>query len=267
MDQSLVEYEATLAVGVLALACAVVALWEAVAPRRPAGASLRARWASNLGVWLLDGLLVRWTFPTLGVAFALLAAERGWGLFHLLGVPAALAVPASILALDLQRYAEHWLFHHVRVLWRFHRVHHTDTGLDFTLGLRFHPVEALMTTAGNLGVVAALGVPPLAALGYQVLSLASSVFSHANVRLWGPGETLVRRALVTPDMHRVHHSAAARETDSNLGNLFPWWDWLFGTYVAEPAAGHEQMVIGLERFRHAADLTLPRMLVNPFVHE
>jgi sterol desaturase/sphingolipid hydroxylase (fatty acid hydroxylase superfamily) len=267
MDQSLVAYEATLPLSVLALSCALVALWEAVAPRRPNAAPLRTRWANNLGVWLLDGLLVRWTFPTLGVAFALLAAERGWGLFHFLGVPAALAVPASILALDLQRYAEHWLFHHVPVLWRVHRVHHTDTGFDFTLGLRFHPAEALMTAAGNLAIVAALGVPPLAALGYQVLSLASSVFSHANVRWWGPGETLVRRALVTPDMHRVHHSAVARETDSNLGNLFPWWDRLFGTYVAEPAAGHEQMVIGLERFRRPADLTLPRMLVNPFVHE
>src|SRR5258706_16245885 len=112
MDQSLVAYEVTLPLSVLALSCALVALWEAVAPRRPNAASLRTRWASNLGVWLLDGLLVRWTFPTLGVAFALLAAERGWGLFHFLGVPAALAVPASILALDLQRYAEHWLFHH-----------------------------------------------------------------------------------------------------------------------------------------------------------
>jgi sterol desaturase/sphingolipid hydroxylase (fatty acid hydroxylase superfamily) len=267
MDQSLAAYEATLPLSVLALSCALVAAWEAVAPRRPAAPALRVRWVSNLGVWLLDGLLVRWTFPTLGVAFALLAAERGWGLFPLLGVPAALAVPVSILALDLQRYTEHWLFHHVPVLWRFHRVHHTDTGFDFTLGFRFHPVEALMTAAGNLGIVAVLGVPPLAVLSYQILSLASSVFAHANVRLKGPGETLVRRALVTPDMHRVHHSAAPRETDSNLGNLFPWWDRVFGTYVAEPAAGHERMRIGLERFRRAADLTLPRMLVNPFTRE
>jgi len=178
---------------------------------------------------------------------------------------AGLRVPN--LAPELPGLLWAWLFHHVPALWRIHRVHHTDTGYDFTLGLRFHPAEALVTAAASLAVVGLLGVPPLAVLAYQALSLASSVFSHANIRVPGGSEGLLRHAVVTPDMHRIHHSAAPLETNSNLGNLFPWWDHLFGTYVGEPAAGHERMVIGLERFRELRDLMLPRMLVNPFIRE
>jgi sterol desaturase/sphingolipid hydroxylase (fatty acid hydroxylase superfamily) len=268
MEQGLLlEYESTLPLSVLALSSGVIAVWESWAPRRSAAAPLRTRWLNNVGIWLLASFLVRWTFPALGVAFAVVVAERGWGLLQFVPVPSGPAVALSILALDLQRYVEHWLFHHVPALWRIHRVHHTDTGYDFTLGLRFHPAEALVTAAASLAVVGLLGVPPLAVLAYQALSLASSVFSHANIRVPGGSEGLLRHAVVTPDMHRIHHSAAPLETNSNLGNLFPWWDHLFGTYVGEPAAGHERMVIGLERFRELRDLMLPRMLVNPFIRE
>jgi len=265
MEQSLLEHESVVLFCVLSLVGALAAAWEAWAPRRAFTAPLRTRWVNNFSVWILDVLLVRWAVPTMGVAFALVVADRGWGLFNMVAAPPWIAVATSILALDLARYGEHWVYHHVPALWRIHRLHHTDTAYDFTLGLRFHPVEGLASAACSSGVVAVLGAPALAVLAYQAVSLASSLLSHANVRMPRGSEALVRRVLVTPDMHRIHHSAAEPETNSNLGNAFPWWDRLFGTYVNAPVGGHERMVIGLERFREARDLWLPWMLINPFV--
>ena len=258
------ELEATLPFYVLLLSAALAALWEAWAPRDASAVPLRARWLNNGAVWVVDTLLARWMFPALGVAFALIVERRGWGLLHAAAVPAPIAIGAAILALDLARYAEHWLYHRVPVLWRLHRLHHTDTAFDFTLGLRFHPGEALASAAVQVALIAALGIAPLAVLAYQLLSLASSLLAHANARLPDQAEGALRRVVVTPDMHRIHHSAMMDETNSNLGNLFPWWDRLFGTYVAEPAGGHAALVVGLERFRGERDRWLPWMLLNPF---
>ena len=264
MEQTLLEYEATLSFCVLTLVAGLAAALEGWAPRQSFAASLRTRWINNVALWLLDTVIVRWTFPTLGVAFALIAARRGWGLFNAVAVPPALAIAVSIVALDLARYWEHWLYHRVAVLWRLHRVHHTDTAYDFTLGLRFHPAEGLATAAVILGAVAALGIPAVAVLAYQVLAITASLLSHANVHIPPPVEGILRRVVVTPDMHRIHHSVSGPEAQGNLGNFFPWWDRLFGTYVAQPAGGHEALEVGVDGFRREKDRWLPWMLLNPF---
>jgi sterol desaturase/sphingolipid hydroxylase (fatty acid hydroxylase superfamily) len=267
MDQRVLEYEATLPFCVLALVAGLAAAWESWAPRQSFPASLRTRWVNNAALWLLDAAIVRWAFPTLGVAFALIAARRGWGLFNAVAMPPALTFGVSIVALDLARYGEHWMYHRVAVLWRLHRVHHTDTAYDFTLGLRFHPVEGLATAALILGAVAALGIPAVAVLAYQLLAIAASLLSHANVRIPSRLEAILRRVVVTPDMHRIHHSVSGAEAHGNLGNLFSWWDRIFGTYVAQPAGGHEALVFGVERFRRERDGWLPWMLLNPFARD
>ena len=267
MEQTLLEYEATLPFCALALVAGLAAAWESWAPRQSFAASLRTRWINNISLWLLDAVIVRWAFPTLGVASALIAARRDWGLFNAVAAPPALAIAVSIVALDLARYWEHWLYHRVAVLWRVHRVHHTDTAYDFTLGLRFHPLEGLATAALILGVVAALGIPAVAVLAYQLLAIAASLLSHANVHIPSRLEAILRRVVVTPDMHRIHHSVSGPEAQSNLGNIFPWWDCLFGTYVAQPAGGHEVLVVGVDRFRRKEDGWLPWMLLNPFARD
>jgi sterol desaturase/sphingolipid hydroxylase (fatty acid hydroxylase superfamily) len=213
---------------------------------------------------VLDTVLVRLVFPTAAIGVALLAETRGWGLFEAVQAPAWLAVIASVILLDLAIYLQHVLFHAVPVLWRLHRMHHADLEVDVTTGVRFHPVEILLSMAIKLGVVAALGTPAAAVLIFEVLLNATSMFSHGNVRLPERFDSVLRRIVVTPDMHRVHHSVVPRETNSNFGFNLPWWDRLFGTYRGEPAAGHEGMTIGIEQFRDPRELRLDRMLLQPF---
>src|SRR5262245_60883293 len=263
MEESLLEYERTLAGHLFWLTLAGVAVWEGLAPRRALIASLRLRWLNNIAVWAIGTLVTRWIFPLLGVAFALLVAQRGWGLFHLLALPSWLAFPLSLIALDLARYVEHWLYHRIPALWRLHRLHHADLDCDVMAGLRFHPLETIVTSGATLGVVAALGVPPGAVVVDQALLGVSILFAHGNVRLTGRWEALLRLLVVTPEMHRVHHSAVVRETDSNLSVVYSWWDRLFGTYVGRPAHGHAPLTIGLYRFRGRKHLTLPWLLIQP----
>jgi sterol desaturase/sphingolipid hydroxylase (fatty acid hydroxylase superfamily) len=168
------------------------------------------------------------------------------------------------VALDLAIYLQHVLFHAVPALWRLHRVHHADLEIDVTTGARFHPIEILLSMGIKLGVVAALGTPAAAVLIFEVLLNATSMFNHSNVRMPLWLDRVVRWVVVTPDMHRVHHSIVARETNSNFGFNLPWWDRLFGTYRAQPAAGHEAMIIGIDQFRDPAERRLDRMLTQPF---
>lgn len=267
MEPTLLAYQGTLLGCAFWLSLAVVASWEWIAPRRELTASLRIRWVSNFGVWLIGDLATRWVFPLFGVAWALYVADRGWGLFHLLSLPAWLAVAISLPTLDLFRYGKHRLYHWLRPLWRLHRVHHADLDCDVTAGVRFHPIEGLADTAFALAVIAVLGVPPVAVLVDQLLSLASGPFTHGNVRIPARWEGLLRLVFVTPEMHRVHHSAVARETDSNFSTLYSWWDRLFGTYVDQPAEGHERMTLGLRRFRDRKHMLLPWLLIQPFLKE
>jgi sterol desaturase/sphingolipid hydroxylase (fatty acid hydroxylase superfamily) len=246
-------------------AICVVALWEAAAPRRALTAPLRLRWFGNLSVTLLQSAVTWWLFPMASVGFAVLAAERGWGVLRLADVPYPVAFVLSLVLLDLSRYAQHRAQHRVPLLWRLHRMHHTDHDLDFTTGLRFHPLEALLTTSIAFCVIAALGAPVAAVAAYEACFVLSVMFAHGNIRIPERIDRVLRRVVVTPDLHRVHHSAAAAETDSNYGGIVPWWDRLFGTYVDQPEAGHEGMTIGLAGYRGRQHLALHRMLADPFV--
>jgi sterol desaturase/sphingolipid hydroxylase (fatty acid hydroxylase superfamily) len=242
----------------------VMAAWELLAPRREQGIARRVRWPSNIAVVVLDTVLVRLVFPTTAVGLALVAEARGWGLLHALGLPAWASVMIAVMALDLAIYLQHVLFHAVPALWRLHRMHHADLELDVTTGARFHPIEILLSMGIKLGVVAALGAPAVAVLAFEVLLSALSMFNHSNVRMPARLDPVLRWIVVTPDMHRVHHSILARETNSNFGFNLPWWDRLFGTYRAQPEAGHQGMTIGIDQFRDPAEQRLDRLLTQPF---
>ncbi|WP_421723412.1 sterol desaturase family protein [Bauldia sp.] len=241
----------------------VMAVWEAAVPRRRREIPRLLRWSNNLGVVVVSALLVRLAFPIVAVGFALYARENGWGLFNVVDVPAWIAFVVSVMALDLAIYLQHVMFHAVPALWRLHRMHHADLEIDVSTGLRFHPVEILLSMVIKLGVVAALGPPPIAVLVFEILLNATAMFNHANVKLPLGFDRVLRWFVVTPDMHRVHHSIHPNETNSNFGFNLPWWDRLFGTYRPQPKDGHERMTIGIEQFRTRRDLWLDRMLIQP----
>jgi sterol desaturase/sphingolipid hydroxylase (fatty acid hydroxylase superfamily) len=250
----------------LAFASVLVALvlWELLAPRRQRTYTRGARWPSNLGLVVLDTVLVRLVFPVTAVGLALMGEARGWGLFQIAGASAWVAVPLAVLALDLAIYLQHVLFHAVPALWRLHRMHHADQDIDVTTGIRFHPIEILLSMAIKFGVIAALGPPAVAVLIFEVLLNATSMFNHSNVAIPLWLDHVLRWIVVTPDMHRVHHSVVVRETNSNFGFNLPWWDRLFGTYREQPAAGHREMTIGIAQFREPGEQRLDRMLTQPF---
>ena len=250
--------------GISAAVFAAMAAWEVVAPRRSQAIGRWVRWPNNLGVVFVDTVLVRILFPTTAVGLALVANERGIGLLNVVPVPASIGVVVSVILLDLAIYFQHVLFHAVPMLWRLHRMHHADLDIDVSTGLRFHPIEILLSMLIKLTVVVALGAPAVAVLVFEILLNATSMFNHSNVRLPLGFDRLLRWFVVTPDMHRVHHSVLTRETNSNFGFNLPWWDRLFGTYRAQPAAGHETMTIGIEQFRDPRELGLDRMLLQPF---
>lgn len=238
-------------------------LAEAAVPRRRREIPRLTRWSGNLGIVVVDTLLLRLVFPVVAVGFAVIAEERGWGLFNAIEVPVWLAFAVSLLALDLAIYLQHVMFHAVPALWRLHRMHHADLEFDVTTGLRFHPVEILLSMGLKLAVVAALGPPAAAVLVFEVLLNATSMFNHANLKLPLGLDRVLRWLVVTPDMHRVHHSIHPNETNSNFGFNLPWWDRLLGTYRAQPRDGHDAMTIGIEQFRTRGDLRLDRMLIQP----
>ncbi|WP_228152774.1 sterol desaturase family protein [Marinobacter guineae] len=244
----------------------LMAIWEIVASRRPQVIKRLVRWPGNLAIVILDTLAVRLFFPLAAVGAAIYAFEHGWGLLNLVSMPAWGAVILAIIALDLAIYFQHRIFHAVPWLWRLHRMHHADLEFDVTTGLRFHPLEIVLSMAIKMAVVVLIGAPALAVVAFEVLLNATSLFNHGNVRLPQKVDRWLRLFLVTPDMHRVHHSAIQRETDSNFGFSVPWWDRLFGTYRAQPEKGHLGMTIGIEDFRTEHDLRLAQMLVQPFRH-
>lgn len=244
-----------------------MAVWESVAARRVRSVARLRRWPANLGVALLSSLLTRAVAPAGAVGFALFAEARGWGLLQLVAWPAWLEGTVAIAALDFAIYAQHRAFHLVPVLWRLHRMHHADVDVDVTTGARFHPVEILLSLGLKCLVVGVLGAPAVSVLIFEVLLNATAMFNHSNVRVPEAVERVLRWFIVTPDLHRVHHSVLRRETDSNFGFNLPWWDWLFGTYRAQPEAGHEGMTLGIEQFRDPAELRLDRLLSQPFRRE
>ena len=242
---------------------ASMAIWEVAAPRRRQEIPRLLRWTNNFALVIVDTILVRLTFPIVAVGLALLAEQRGWGLFNTLALPVWFSIPASIIVLDLVIYLQHVMFHAVPALWRLHRMHHADLEFDVTTGLRFHPIEILLSMGLKLAVVAALGPPAIAVLIFEVLLNATAMFNHSNVHIPLKLDCVLRWIVVTPDMHRVHHSIHPAETNSNFGFNLPWWDRLLGTYLPQPKEGHDTMTIGIKQFRDRRDLWLDRLLIQP----
>jgi sterol desaturase/sphingolipid hydroxylase (fatty acid hydroxylase superfamily) len=242
---------------------AAMTIWESISPRRQLNTSKTIRWISNISITLLGTAIVRGLFPVLAVTFA--ANGSSMGIFNQVPLPFIAKVLIGILALDLIIYGQHIMFHSIPLLWRLHMVHHADLDIDVTTGLRFHPVEIILSLGIKLAAILLVGPPVLAVILFEILLNATSMFNHSNIRMPAGVDRLLRYFVVTPDMHRVHHSVVILETNSNFGFNLPWWDRLFGTYRAQPAAGHEEMVLGLSQFRDPQRLTLPWLLVLPFI--
>jgi sterol desaturase/sphingolipid hydroxylase (fatty acid hydroxylase superfamily) len=245
---ALFQYEASIRLGCFAGVFALMALWELVAPRRKLSIRKPLRWGSNLGLVFLNSFLLRLVAPLGAVGVALFAEAKGWGLFQAVETPYWIAVAGSVLLLDLAIYLQHVMFHAVPLFWRLHLVHHADLDFDVTTGLRFHTIEILLSFGIKAAVILLLGTPAVAVLIFEVLLNATSMFNHSNVRMPVFIDRVLRRLVVTPDMHRVHHSHHTNETNSNFGFNLPWWDRLFGTYCDQPADGHTAMAIGLSQF-------------------
>lgn len=243
----------------------IMALWERLSPSRRLSVSKPLRWGSNLGLVVLNTVLLRAGFPLAAVGFAAIAAEQGWGLLNVVALPGWLAILLSVMALDLVIYWQHVMFHALPTLWRLHKVHHADRDFDVTTGLRFHPIEIFLSMGIKIAAIALLGAPPVAVLIFEVLLNATAMFNHGNVSLPRSVDRLLRWVVVTPDMHRIHHSVIVQETNSNYGFNLPWWDYLFGTYRARPAKGNQGMTIGLTEYQNTLRVAqLPWVLLLPF---
>jgi sterol desaturase/sphingolipid hydroxylase (fatty acid hydroxylase superfamily) len=257
--------ETAIRLGSFLVIFAALAVGEMLAPRRPLTTSKRRRWFANLAIIALNPLSVRLVYPVLPMGMALLAAENGWGLLNHVDLPYWFEVAIGAISLDLVIYLQHVLHHAVPALWRLHMVHHADLDYDVTTGLRFHPLEIVVSMGIKLLAVAAIGPPALAVLIFEVALNATSMFNHSNIHIPVRVDRVLRLFVVTPDIHRVHHSVIIRETNSNYGFNLPWWDRLLGTYKDQPDKGHEAMTIGLSQFRDPHRLTLPWLLILPFV--
>ena len=265
MDTFVQEHEATIRLAFFAGIFAVMAIWEVLAPRRVRTMSRAQRWTHNLGLVFLNTLLLRLLFPAAAVGMAIFAAEAGWGVFNYVQLPFGFAVVLSLVAMDFVIWVQHVLVHAVPALWRVHRVHHADLDYDLTTGARFHPIEILLSMLIKFATIASLGPPVVAVILFEAILNGMAMFNHANVRLPTQVDRVLRWLLVTPDMHRVHHSVEDEETNSNFGFNLSIWDRLLGTYRDQPRAGHEAMVIGIRGWRNPHDVDrLPGMLTLPF---
>lgn len=243
----------------------LMGLWETIAPCRPRSIPRYQRWPGNLGLVVLNTLLLRSLLPMTAVHLATIATVQGWGVCHWLGLPQWLAVILSLVLLDLLIYGQHVLFHHWPPLWQLHQVHHADPELDVTTGLRFHPGEILLSMGIKFAAIVLLGPPVIAVLIFEVLLNATAMFNHSNVSLPRGCDRVLRWFVVTPDMHRIHHSVIPEETNSNFGFNLPWWDYYFGTYRDRPSLGDREMTIGLAQYQQDGRVTqLPWLLLLPW---
>ena len=242
-----------------------VAVWEMVSPRRTLTTSKLLRWTNNLGIVVLNSVVVRLLFPAAAVGVAALATQESWGLLNIYPLPLLPTIVVSIVLLDMIIYLQHVMFHAVPVLWRLHRVHHADPDYDVTTGLRFHPIEIIISMLIKFATILVLGPPVVAVVVFEVILNAMAMFNHGNIRLPEGVDRGLRLFLVTPDMHRVHHSIEFEEANSNFGFNLPWWDRLFDTYQAQPLAGHQRMIIGIRGYHEPGQISLlPGMLMLPF---
>jgi len=243
----------------------IMAILEIAAPRRKREVQPHVHWPNNLGLALLNTIALRLVAPIGAVGFAIYIESIQSGLFHVVDIPAWLTIVICVIALDLAVYCQHVIFHAVPIFWQLHKVHHTDMEFDVTTGLRFHTLEILLSLGIKCVAILILGAPALSVLIFEVLLNATAMFNHANVKLPLWLDRALRMFIVTPDMHRVHHSTIRRETNSNFGFNLPWWDFLFGTYRDQPEKGHTEMTIGLPDCRDPRVKYLHWMLVIPFI--
>ncbi|EGN75933.1 sterol desaturase [Idiomarina sp. A28L] len=263
--ETLLSYEVWLRLSAFLGLLALFLSWEGLAPKRKRERTRRERWVSNSGIIIIDSIALRLVFPTAAIGAALWAAEAQFGLFYLIpNLPVWLHVIAAILVLDFAIWLQHLTFHHVPWLWRLHRMHHSDVDVDVTTAVRFHPLEMLLSMLIKMAVVVLFGAPAVAVLLFEVLLNGTSMFNHSNIRLPQKVDKVLRWFVVTPDMHRVHHSWHKEETNSNFGFNLPWWDKLFNTYRGDPKDGHAGMVLGLHEFRESTRNRLHALLLQPF---
>jgi sterol desaturase/sphingolipid hydroxylase (fatty acid hydroxylase superfamily) len=265
MNKLLINHEPLIRFGFFFGILILMAAWERLAPRRPPQTSKSMRWFSNLGIVFIDTIMLRLLVSFSAIGTAIFAEKAGWGLLNNVALFYWLKVIIGVVILDLAIYLQHAMFHGLPILWRLHMMHHSDLDFDVTTGVRFHPIEILLSMGIKMIVVSLAGISALSVLIFEVLLNATSLFNHGNVRLATSIDRVLRFFVVTPEMHRVHHSVIIRETNSNFGFNLPWWDRLFGTYRDQPAAGHLEMTIGLSQSRDSKVLTLPWLLLLPFI--
>ncbi len=265
IDALILGHEAAIRLSFFFGVFAVMALWEVFAPRRALTVSKAMRWVNNLSIVFLNTIILRVLFPAAAVGMAAFAQDQGWGLFNYFQVPFWLAAVLSVIAMDFVIYLQHVMVHAVPMLWRLHRVHHADLDYDVTTGARFHPIEIILSMLIKFATIAVLGPPVVAVVIFEVLLNATAMFNHGNVRIPHPIDRVLRWVVVTPDMHRVHHSVEDDEANSNFGFNLPWWDRLFGTYRDQPRGSHQGMHIGLRGYRDPREVSwLPGLLALPF---
>ena len=267
MSSLLLKHEPLIRLSCYFGALALFAICEGFFPRRPHTLQRRSRWPANIGVAFVDSFVLRLLIPAGAVGFAFWVRNHEWGVFNMVSIPGWISVVTSVIVLDFVIYLQHRAFHYQPILWRLHRMHHADLDVDVTTGARFHPMEILISLAIKFGAISAMGAPPLGVLLFEVLLNATSMFNHSNIFIPARLERVVRWFVVTPDMHRVHHSIVVPETNSNFGFNLSIWDRLFGTYRPQPAAGHDGITLGIEQFRDPKELRLFRMLLQPFRRE
>jgi sterol desaturase/sphingolipid hydroxylase (fatty acid hydroxylase superfamily) len=266
VSEFVMENEVTIRLGFFFGMFAVMAMWEVISPRRTLLLTRKVRWLNNLGLVFFNSFVLRVLFPTAAVGMAIFTTEQGWGLFNYFEVPSGIAVLASIVAMDFIIYLQHVLVHAVPALWRLHRVHHADIDFDVTTGARFHTLEIILSMLIKFATIVVLGPPVVAVVIFEVVLNATAMFNHSNIRIPKAVDRIMRWLVVTPDMHRVHHSVEDDETNSNFGFSLPWWDRLFGTYRDQPRAGHEAMTIGIHTYNKPKLVVwLPGMLILPFI--
>jgi sterol desaturase/sphingolipid hydroxylase (fatty acid hydroxylase superfamily) len=260
----ILENESTIRLSVFLGLFVLMAVLETLKPRRKRNFSRKQRWFSNLGILVLGGLLARLILPWAPVGVALYAYDQGIGLLNQLSVPSDFLLVLGVLILDFLIYVQHVAMHKIPILWRLHRLHHADLDYDVTTGIRFHPVEIVLSLLYKMGLILALGVDPVSVVIFEVVLNGMAMFNHANFKLPLGLDRVLRLVFVTPDMHRVHHSSIQSETDSNFGFNISLWDRVCRTYCAQPKLGHDKMQIGLGYFRNEKQLQLPQMLTQPF---
>lgn len=258
-------YETVVRLSVFFFMFVTIASWELTMPRRELITPKWIRWRSNWSITVINTAVIQLLFPILGIGMAVIAAQNGWGVLNTLNVSEGFAIAIFILTFDLAIYWQHRIFHLIPVLWRLHRMHHIDPDFDVSTGIRFHPLSSLLSMLIKLSVIVLMGPPVVAVLISEVLLNATAMFNHGNIHISPKVDRVLRWFMVTPDMHRIHHSVVEDEHNRNFGFNFPWWDHLFGSYRDSPERSQESMTIGIEGFGQPQNINLGWLLINPFL--